>query len=260
MSRISTVMQRRSADQPIRIIPYVTPEFPVPGTTVPLVLALEKIGAAMVEIGIPFSDPLADGPTIQHASDIALRNGVTIPKVFEFVGQIRKSSQIPVILMGYVNPILQYGIDRFFSDGKKAGIDGVIIPDLPPEESDEVQSACRRYGIGITYLIAPTSTEERIRFIDDQSTDFSYCVSVTGVTGARSGLPEGLNEFLSTVKRNAKKPFVVGFGIKNREHVRQIAPIADGIVIGSALIDAIGKGTDVDSAVRLGEEFFRSLQ
>ena len=250
MNRISTVLQRRSADQPIRIIPYVTPEFPVPGTTVPLVLALGKIGAAMVEIGIPFSDPLADGPTIQHASDIALRNGATIPKVFE----------MPVILMGYINPILQYGIVRFFSDGKKAGIDGVIIPDLPPEESDEVQSACRQHGIGITYLIAPTSTEERIRFIDSQSTDFSYCVSVTGVTGARSGFPDGLNEFLTNVRSNTTKPFVVGFGIKSKDHVKQIAQYADGVVIGSALIDAIGKGTDVDSAVRMGEEFFRSLQ
>jgi tryptophan synthase alpha chain len=253
-------MHHRSTDQPIRIIPYITPEFPVPGTTVPLVLALDTLGAAMVEIGIPFSDPLADGPTIQHASEIALRNGVTIPKVLELVREIRKSSQIPVILMGYINPILQYGIDRFFSDGKKAGIDGVIIPDLPPEESSEVQSACRQYGIGITYLIAPTSTEERIRFIDSQSTDFSYCVSVTGVTGARSGLPEGLNEFLTNVKTNTTKPFVVGFGIKNKEHVKQIAHYADGIVVGSALIDTIGKGTDVTTAVRLGEEFFRSLQ
>ena len=260
MNRISAVMQHRSADQPIRIIPYVTPEFPVPGTTVPLVLALGKIGAAMVEIGIPFSDPLADGPTIQHASEIALRNGVTISKVLEIVSEIRKSSQIPVILMGYINPILQYGIDRFFSDGKKAGIDGVIIPDLPPEESDEVQLACRQHGIGITYLIAPTSTDERIRFIDSRSTDFSYCVSVTGVTGARSGLPEGLNEFLTNVKSNTTKPFVVGFGIKNKEHIKKIAHYADGIVIGSALIDAIGKGTDVNTAVRLGEEFFRSLQ
>jgi tryptophan synthase alpha chain len=253
-------MHHRSTDQPIRIIPYITPEFPVQGTTVPLVLALDTLGAAMVEIGIPFSDPLADGPTIQHASEIALRNGASIPKVFEIVSQIRKSSQMPVILMGYINPILQYGIDRFFSDGKKAGIDGVIIPDLPPEESEEVQTACRQHGIGITFLIAPTSSADRIRSIDSQSTDFSYCVSVTGVTGARSGFGSGLDEFLTRVKANTSKPFVVGFGIKNKDHVRQIAQYADGVVIGSALIDAISKGTDVTSAVQLGEEFFRSLE
>ncbi|MGA9363980.1 MAG: tryptophan synthase subunit alpha [Bacteroidota bacterium] len=262
MTRIGEKFQTLRVQHRSALVPYITPEFPVRGTTVPLVLALETAGADLVELGVPFSDPIADGPTIQHSSAVALRNGVTLGKVLDLVHEIRKKSEIPIVLMGYCNSFLRYGVRRFFGDAKTVGVDGLIVPDLPPEEAVEVMRVAGKNGIGMTFLIAPTTPVARIKKIDKLSTDFSYCVSITGVTGARRnlGAKQELLTFLKRVEANTKKPFVVGFGISRIEQVREVCRYADGAVVGSALIRAMEGCTSVTAAVRAAREFFRSLQ
>jgi len=234
------------------LIPYLTPEFPLKGATVPLLQALERSDADLIEVGVPFSDPLADGKTIQHSSEVALRNGVTIPLILGAVRQFRASSVIPVLLMGYMNPILRYGMKKFLADCVAAGVDGLIVPDLPPEEGSDLVNESKNVGISNVFLIAPTTPADRIRVIDRISTDFSYCVSVTGVTGVRTelGVNGSLDGFLQRVKANTQKPFVVGFGISTREHVQRVWAIADGAVVGSALLQAINDARSIEEAAQ----------
>lgn len=244
------------------LIPYVTPEFPFKGMTGRLLHSLETAGADLVEVGIPFSDPLADGETIQHSSEVALRNGVTIEVILDVVQQFRRTSQLPVLLMGYINPIVRFGYDRFFESCRSAGVDGLIVPDLPPEESAGLTAASRRFGISNVFLIAPTTADARIREIDERSTDFSYCVSITGVTGARThlGSDAALDGFLGRVRKNTKKPFVVGFGISRAEHVQRVWKHADGAVVGSSLINVLGGAASEEDALRSAADFLRSLR
>lgn len=259
MNRITQTLQQLQSENKKALIPYITPEFPVRGTTIPLILALEQAGASFIELGVPFSDPLADGPTIQHSSNVAIKNGVTVKKVLELVKELRNKTSIPLILMGYINPILHYGIEKFIRDAKFAGADGLIIPDLPPEESETFRAISKQYEISNIFLIAPTSSDERIRFISELSTDFIYCVSVTGVTGTRNSFGGSFNDFLVRVKKNSTKPFVVGFGIKSKEQVLNITKHADGIVIGSALLQSIANKTSVEDSVTTAKNFLMSL-
>jgi tryptophan synthase alpha chain len=262
VNRIRTVFQQLQSQKRKALIPYITPEFPIEGTTVPLILGLEKAGASLIEVGIPFSDPIADGVTIQHSSHIAIQNGATIGRVLESVKDARRKSDIPVVLMGYVNPILRYGMERFLDDANQCGVDGVIVPDLLPEESDEWRSLSLKYGVSNIFLIAPTTPVQRIQYLDSISTDFSYSVSVTGVTGARSsfGDAHALESFLSRVKENTVKPFVVGFGISKREQVTAMCRYADGVVVGSALLRSIENEKSIDGAVTSACAFLSSLQ
>ncbi len=262
VNRIRTVFQQLQSQKRKALIPYITPEFPIEGTTVPLILGLEKAGASLIEVGIPFSDPIADGVTIQHSSHIAIQNGATIGKILESVKEARRKSDIPVVLMGYVNPILRYGMERFLRDANQCGVDGVIVPDLLPEESEEWRSLSSKYGVSNIFLIAPTTPVQRIQYLDSISTDFSYSVSVTGVTGARSsfGDAHALESFLSRVKENTVKPFVVGFGISKREQVAAMCRYADGVVVGSALLRSIENEKSVDGAVSSACAFLSSLQ
>jgi tryptophan synthase alpha chain len=259
MNRIAKTLQEFQLHKKTIVVPYITPEFPMKGTTVPLILALEQSGAGMIEVGIPFSDPLADGPTIQHSSEIAIKNGATLKRVLELIAEARRQTNIPLILMGYINPVLNYGLENFLQDAKKAGVDGLIIPDMPPEESDEYRTLCLKNELSIIFLIAPTSSEERIRYIDKISTDFTYCVSVTGVTGSKNSFDEKFDEFLSRVKRNTTKPFVVGFGIKSKEQIAHISTLADGAVVGSALLQAIAEKKNIDDVVTAARQFISSL-
>jgi tryptophan synthase alpha chain len=262
VNRIRAVFQQLQSQKRKALIPYITPEFPIEGTTVPLILGLEKAGASLIEVGIPFSDPIADGVTIQHSSHIAIQNGATIRKVLESVKEARRKSDIPVILMGYVNPILRYGMERFLEDANKSGVDGVIVPDLLPEESEEWRNLSSKYGVSNVFLIAPTTPVQRIQYLDSISTDFSYCVSVTGVTGARTsfGDAHALENFLSRVKGNTVKPFVVGFGISKREQVSAMCRYADGVVVGSALLRGIENEKSIDGVVTSAGAFLSSLQ
>ncbi len=261
-NRISAAFQHCKKINAKALIPYITPEFPVQGTTVPLILALEKAGASMIEVGIPFSDPLADGPTIQHSSEIAIKNGATLPKALELVQKARTQTSIPLILMGYINPIIHFGIEKLINEAKNAGVDGLIIPDLPPEESEELCSFSKKYGMSNIFLIAPTTPDERIRSIDSLSTDFTYCVSVTGVTGMQNafGNSAEFEHFLLRVKANTNKPFVVGFGIKGKEQVQKISKISDGVVVGSALLQAIANENNVDDTIQKAAEFLSTLK
>ncbi len=244
------------------LIPYITPEFPVQGVTLPLLRELDSAGADLIEIGVPFSDPLADGKTIQRSSDIALRHGVTISKILQVVREFRKESETPLLLMGYINPIMRYGISKFLGDCGACGIDGLIIPDLPPEEASEIRQASSQRDISNVFLIAPTTPDQRIRQLDELSTDFSYCVSVTGVTGARVeiGSDGSFDHFLKRVRKNTKKPFVVGFGISKPNHVKHVWQFADGAVVGSALLQAIEQEQSIESVVRTARNFLLSLR
>ena len=244
------------------LIPYITPEFPMTGITVPLLGALEEAGADMIEIGIPFSDPLADGETIQHSSELALRNGASIGVILQAVREFRKGSELPLLLMGYMNPILRFGAEKFLIACHDAGVDGVIIPDLPPEEATQFKEWSGRHHVSNVFLIAPTTPAPRIRQIDDLSTDFSYCVSITGVTGARTRLGDegAFAQFMQTVCANVKKAFVVGFGISKPEHVANVWRYADGAVVGSALVKVLGSCRSPGEATAAAKQFLLSLR
>ncbi len=197
---------------------------------------LASSGCDIVELGIPFSDPLADGVTIQKASFRALQNGITPEICLEVAKQLRQKVDIPLVFMTYFNPVFSYGLEEFCSACAGSGIDGLIIPDLPPEEGSELEAITQRQGIDLIYLLAPTSTEERIKLVAERSRGFIYLVSVTGVTGARERLPSDLEAFVARVRKIATQPLCVGFGIATPEQARRVARIADGVIVGSRLI------------------------
>lgn len=221
---------------------YITAGFPDQSSTVELVLNLEKSGADIIELGMPFSDPLADGPTIQYASDIAIQNGVDLDSIFEMIKKVRRESSIPIVLMGYINPILYYGLEDFCKKASESGADGLIIPDVPIEEASELDKLAKENGLDLIYLVAPNSKDDRMKLVDEKSSGFVYCVSVTGVTGSRSGeeVAVSVARFKDRVMQNVvKNPVMIGFGIKSYEDAKKIAGDVDGFIVGSALIETI---------------------
>ena len=255
MSRIGQTMARLRQEGRLGLIAYLTVGYPDVESTLRLVPALAAGGADMVELGMPFSDPLADGATIQRASHHALQQGVTPALCLDVVKQLRaRGLAIPLLLMGYYNTILAYGIDEFARDAAVAGVDGLIGVDLPPEGAAGLQAACADRGLDLIYLLAPTSSDERIALVAGQSTGFIYCVSLTGVTGARQQLPPGLAEFLARVRRHSSLPLAVGFGISKREHLEGVADLgAQAAVIGSAIIDVIDRAPAEEREERVRE-------
>lgn len=241
LSRLGQIFNNRTPDRKLMSL-FITAGYPHPDETVDLVLGFEKAGADIIELGMPFSDPLADGPTIQHSSEVALANGITMDMIFGMVRQIREKSAIPVVLMGYINPVFSYGIDRFFKKAAESGADGVILPDVPVEESGYAEEYSRRYGVPIICLVAPNTGDERMQLIDQKSNGFVYCVSIAGVTGTRDGseVSNSVDTFIERVNRNIKKnPVMIGFGIRNHESAMAISAKVDGFIVGSALIDNI---------------------
>jgi len=218
------------------LMPYVTVGYPSIEATLEVVPLLAGLGCDIIELGIPFSDPLADGVTIQQASFHALQNGVTPQVCLEVAAQLRKKVEIPLVFMTYFNPIFSYGLDEFARACARCGIDGLIIPDLPPEEGSELENITRRQELDLIYLLAPTSAEERLRLVAERSRGFIYLVSVTGVTGARTKLPTDLAAFVARVRKVATQPLCVGFGIATPEQARQVSHNADGVIVGSRLI------------------------
>lgn len=240
-TRIGRLFDKRSANDKVMSL-FITAGYPNLDVTTDLILGFEKNGADMIELGMPFSDPLADGPTIQYASNKAIENGITMKRIFQMVREVRESSEIPLILMGYINPILRYGLDNFCRDASECGVDGLIIPDAPIEESSELAELASKHQINLIYLVAPNSTDERMRLIDEHSQGFVYCVSVTGVTGARKGdeVAKSVERFIGRVKKNVtKNPKLVGFGIKNYSDAMTISHEVEGFIVGSAIIDTI---------------------
>jgi tryptophan synthase alpha chain len=220
-------------------MPYFTLGYPNMETSLAVVEACAANGADLIELGIPFSDPLADGPTIQHSSQIALQNGASAASCLEGVKELRERGiTIPLLLMGYFNPILAYGLEKFVADAFSAGAHGFIIPDLPPDEAMVFQELCQQKGLALIFLLSPNSPEARIKLVTSQSTGFVYLVSVLGITGERKRLPDTLKNFVAKVRTYTDKPLAVGFGISTPEQARIVAEIADGVIVGSALIQA----------------------
>jgi tryptophan synthase alpha chain len=254
LSRITETFRRlKEAGEPGLIV-FLTVGYPDLEATLSLVPALIAGGAHIIELGIPFSDPLADGATIQRASFHALRQGVTPAVSLQAIAGLRtRGVEAPLVLMGYYNPLLAYGPEAFCQEAARAGADGLIVVDLPPEESADLQSACDHTGLHLIYLLAPTSTPARIRLVAQQASGFIYCVSVAGVTGSRDDLPADLPQFTARVRRHTLLPLAVGFGISKHKHFRAVARLAEAAVIGSALIDLIARSEPSEREARVRE-------
>lgn len=241
MNRIDKKFKLLKRGKQKAFIAYITAGDPNLGVTARLVPALEKAGVDIIEFGIPFSDPLADGPTIQAASKRALKNKAHLPKIFKMVRGLRSKTNIPIAFMTYFNPVFRYGLAKFVSDCAANGVDGIIIPDLPHEEAAELIKLGRAKKVATIFLAAPTSTRERIRNIIKDSSGFIYYVSLTGVTGARRNLPGELAAKIKLLKSMSRKPVCVGFGVSTPRQAKQIAVFADGVIIGSAIVKIIEK-------------------
>jgi tryptophan synthase alpha chain len=243
LERIEALFNRARAEQRAVFMPYHAMGYPDRAQTLEIIRTLGETGAELFEIGIPHSDPLADGPTIQTATYTALTQGTTVADCLAMVRELRAAGMTqPFCAMTYYNPLFAYGMEAFVADARTAGIDGLIVPDLPPEEAEELEAACRRAGLATIYLLAPTSTDARIRFVAAHSTGFIYLVSVTGITGARTDLPPDLADFVARVRKVTTLPLAVGFGIGTGEQASAVARLADGVIVGSALVKAADMG------------------
>ncbi|NPV90639.1 MAG: tryptophan synthase subunit alpha [Firmicutes bacterium] len=244
--RISAAFNRINESGKTGVIPYIMAGDPDLETTARAVQELAAAGADLIELGVPFSDPVADGPVIQQAGQRALKSGTTLEGILEMVSRLREQGfETPLLLMSYYNPIYNRGLAEAASRFAAAGVDGLIIPDLPPEEGGELESELKKHGIDLVYLLAPTSSDERIKEVASRASGFIYCVSLTGVTGARGELPVELPLFLGRVRKATSLPLAVGFGISTSRQVREVGRVADAAIIGSALIDESGPRTDV---------------
>jgi tryptophan synthase alpha chain len=235
-TRISAAFQKVRSSGKKAFIPYIMAGDPSLEKTQEIVLLFEECGADIVELGVPFSDPLADGPTIQRASERALEKGITLRNVISLVSNLRRVTQIPVVLMTYFNPVFRYGTGNFITDAKNAGIDGIIIPDLPPDEAVDLVHGSRMHHLDTIFLLAPTSTEERIRKVTKSSSGFVYYVSITGITGANLLLDGTMEKMIALIRNYTKKPVAIGFGVSTPEDAARIAKLADGVIIGSAIV------------------------
>lgn len=260
MNRIDKTFKKLKAEKKKAFIPYVTAGDPDIKTTEKIVLALAKAGADIIELGIPFSDPLADGATIQRAVMRALSRAVSVEKIFDMVKRLRKSTDVPFVFMTYYNIIFNYGVARFVKEARSAGADGVIAADLPMEETKELKTCADRSGFDVIMLAAPTTPVGRFQMISNCSKGFIYYVSLTGVTGARESLPAKLKNEIKQLEKQTKKPICVGFGISSAHQAKNIARVADGVIVGSAIIKRIEKNLkNKIKMLREVESFARSI-
>src|SRR4051812_49215598 len=258
-TRISGLFHRCREENRKAFIAYLTGGDPSPSHTTSLILALERGGADLIELGVPFSDPIADGPVIQRASDRALRAGMTMRKVLEIVREVRRKSEIPMLLFSYLNPLLRYGFDALAKDSAQAGVDGVLMTDLCIEEAEDAVRRVRAQGLDTVFLGAPTSTDQRLRRVAEQSSGFVYLVSRTGITGEQASLSTSALPLTQKMRGLTNLPVAVGFGISTPEQVAEVATIADGVVVGSAIVRFIEEhSTDPDLPQQL-EQFARKL-
>ena len=257
MNRIENAFKNK----PI-FMPYFPLGYPDLNTSIDVIEALAKNGADLIEVGLSFSDPLADGPVIQHATQIALEKGITVKKSLAAVAELRKRGvDIPLILMGYYNPMLAYGLENFVRDAVDSDADGFIVPDLPTEEADEFVEAIGESPLPLIQMLAPTTPNERMEMIARNAKGFIYLVSVTGVTGERKSISEGLDDLISRVREHTSAPVCVGFGISTPEQARQVGALADGVIVGSACVKAIGGSENpVDAARKFAMSFRDALK
>ena len=260
MSRIAQAFEQLRTEKRCALIPYVVTGQPDIATTPAIASALIGTGANLIELGVPFSDPLADGPVIQRATHEALLKGVTPRDALAAARQIRERHPgTPLVFMGYYNPILRFGLVEYTRSCALAGVDGLIVPDLPLEESGDLRKACRMVGLDLIPLIAPTSGDQRIAALTREASGFVYCVSVVGITGARRDISGEVESLVSRIHAQTTLPIAIGFGISTAEHVRQVCRLADGAVVGSALVEAIASAPPGEAATRAAE-FFRGLR
>jgi tryptophan synthase alpha chain len=245
IEHISEAFAAAKSESRAALMPYYTLGYPTADISLAILEAIAGAGADLIEVGIPFSDPLADGPTIQHSTQVALENGMNTDRCLELTAELRQRGvNQPVLLMGYYNPMLAYGLSRFAADAAIAGADGFIIPDLPPEEAGEMEAACQENQLALVYLLSPAATPERIHLIAERTSGFLYLVSLTGVTGARKQLAADLTPFITNAREKARTPVAVGFGISTPQQAREVGRIADGVIVGSALINAVDQAAD----------------
>jgi tryptophan synthase alpha chain len=256
MTLIDDVFQQPRAKA---LIAYVTVGYPSIEATMKVVHLLAAGGCDIVELGIPFSDPLADGATIQQASFRALQNGVTPKHCLELVRRLRQEVNIPLVFMTYYNPVFKYGIEKFCCNSAESGVNGIIVPDLPPDEGLELEVIASKEGIDLIYLLAPTSTEERIELVARHSRGFIYLVSVTGTTGARQSLTTDLDELVARIKKKTSKPLCVGFGISTPQQAGQVARVADGVIVGSQIIQLMQAEDDFASVCSFVKELRQAI-
>ncbi len=249
MNRVDKKFRELKRDKKKAFIAYITAGDPSLAMTKRIALTLEQAGVDILELGIPFSDPLADGPTIQAASHRALIKGVSLKKIFSAVGSLRKATDIPIVFMTYYNPVFRYGVERFVKSCRYNGVDGVIIPDLPCEEAKDLKRCAEREKVATIFLAAPTSTKVRMDNIARNSSGFIYYVSLTGVTGARSKLPAEVASKVKFLKAITKKPVAVGFGISTARQGREVSKVADGVIVGSAIVKIIAGNQDNNKAL-----------
>ncbi len=259
-TRISRRFAELRAHGELGIVAYVTAGDPSLDATRTFVLALAEAGADVIELGVPFSDPIADGPTIQRASERALKSGTTLAGVVDLVKKIRASSEVPLVIFSYFNPILQMGLERFADAAAAAGADGVLATDLTPEESADYRKIISARGLDTIFLAAPTSTDERLKKISDCSSGFLYLISRTGVTGAKDALPEDLPALIRRARRVTQLPIAVGFGISLPGHVSILGGLADAAVVGSALVNQIERAKSPEAAAAALGERVRALK
>ena len=258
-NRIDKKLASLKINKQIAVVPYLTVGYPNISSSYEIALSLLNSGADMLELGIPFSDPLADGPIIQMTSFRALENGVNLDTAFKLVQKLRiDNNESPLIFMGYYNPFLNYGIAKFVSYASSIGVDGVIIPDLPAEESGEVARECLKHNIHLIPLLAPTSTEERIVAACANAGGFIYCVSLTGVTGAKNKFSQNVERLVNKIRNHTDLPILVGFGVSNKSDIQRITNFADGAIVGSALLNAISRA-DINKESDEAKRFIEGL-
>ncbi len=258
--RIEQRFARIKTENRAALIPFIMGCDPDAKTTTALLDTLASSGADLIEIGMPFSDPMADGPVIQAAGLRALRSGATIKGILDIVSGFRKTNaDTPLILMGYFNPVYRYGMEKFCRDAISAGVDGLILVDLPPEEEDEMRPFLSASGLKLIRLIAPTSGDDRLKVLSKSASGFVYYISITGITGAKTANVASLQDKISHLRQFTKLPVVVGFGIKTAQQVREFAPFSDAVVVGSALVEIISKEKNTEACVQAAKRFMTEL-
>lgn len=245
LDAIAQMFADAKAQNRAAFLPYFPIGFPTYDDSLAAIEAMAEAGVDGFEIGVSFSDPIADGPTIQAATQIALENGMTVKKCLEAVRTLRaRGITQPMLMMGYANPLVAYGTEKFVKDARAAGADGLIVPDLPPEEASMFADVCEQEGMALVFFLAPTSNEKRIAMTANNATGFIYVASLTGITGARAELPEYLTEFITRLRDHTDKRLVLGFGIGTADHARQVSKLMDGFIVGSALVKAGQESVD----------------
>ncbi len=260
MGRITEKFETLARQGETALIPFLTCGDPDMATSEAIVLTMAEAGADIIELGVPFSDPIAEGPTIQRSSERALAGGVNLRGILGMVARLRPRVEIPLVLMGYANPVFAMGEGAFAQAASEAGVDGIIIPDLPPEEGEGLYQACNGKGIDCILLAAPTTSQQRLPLLAEKTRGFLYYVSLTGVTGARTELAAGIEEGVKSARAAGDIPVCVGFGISTPEHAKQVAAFADGVVVGSALVDRIESATSREGAVDAVGRFIAEMK